>query len=72
MNQGSSLHEPGVVYFGLHRSRTDACAYTVVEQYRDGAGFESHQQTPHYLAIPVTFGAFMAGPPQIEVLDAVE
>jgi len=64
--------EPGVVYFGLHRSQTDATAYTVMEQYRDGEAWAAHQQTPHYLAIPATFGAFMAGPPHIEVLDAVE
>ena len=64
--------EPGVVYFGLHRSQTDATAYTVLEQYRDSAAFAHHQQTPHYQAIPATFGAFMAGPPHIEVLDAIE
>ncbi len=64
--------EPGVVYFGLHRSQTDATAYTVMEQYRDAAALDAHRQTPHYQAIPATFGAFMAGPPHIEVLDAIE
>ena len=64
--------EPGVVYFGLHRSQMDATAYTVMEQYRDGAAWDAHQQTPHYLAIPATFSAFMAGPPHIEVMDAIE
>ncbi len=64
--------EPGVVYFGLHRSKTDATAYTVVEQYQDAAALDFHRQTPHYQAIPATFSTFMAGPPHIEELDAIE
>lgn len=64
--------EPGVVYFGLHRSQTDPLAYTVVEQFRDAAALAAHRATPHYLAIPTTFGSFMAGPAEVEVLDAVE
>jgi quinol monooxygenase YgiN len=64
--------ESGVVYFGLHRSRLDATRYSVMEQYRDEAAYAAHQQTPHYKAIPATFKDFMAGPPDIQVLDAVE
>lgn len=64
--------EPGVVYFGLHRSQTVAGSYSVMEQYRDAAALAAHRNTPHYLAIPATFGDFMAGPADIEVLDAVE
>ena len=64
--------EPGVVYFGLHRSLSDATAYTVMEQYQDAAALDFHRQTPHYQAIPATFSAFMAGPPHIEELDAIE
>ena len=64
--------ESGVIYFGLHRSRTDMTAYSVLEQYRDEQAWTEHQQTPHYSAIPATFGEFMAGPPHIEVLDAIE
>jgi quinol monooxygenase YgiN len=64
--------EPGVIYFGLHRSQTDPAAYTVMEQYRDAAALAAHRNTAHYLAIPATFGEFMAGPPDIEVLDAIE
>jgi quinol monooxygenase YgiN len=66
------LTEAGVVYFGLHRSQNDPSAYTVMEQYRDAAALVTHRNTTHYLAIPATFGEFMAGPPDIEVLDAVE
>ena len=64
--------EPGVVYFGLHRSQTEAGCYSVMEQYRDEAALAAHRNTPHYLAIPTTFGEFMAGPPELEVFDAIE
>ena len=64
--------EPGVVYFGLHRSQTGAGCYSVMEQYRDEAALAAHRNTPHYLAIPATFGEFMAAPPELEVLDAIE
>lgn len=64
--------EPGNIYFGLHRSREDSCAYTVMEQYRDEDALTQHRNMPYYKAIPQTFGEFMAGPAEIEVLDAVE
>jgi quinol monooxygenase YgiN len=70
--QAVRSQEPGNTYFGLHRSREDACAYTVLEQYRDEAALTAHRSMPYYLAIPATFGEFMAGPPDIQVLDAVE
>lgn len=64
--------EPGVIYFGLHRSQTDPTAYTVMEQYRDAAALAEHRNTSHYQALPATFGDFMAAPAEIEVLDAIE
>lgn len=64
--------EKGNVFFSLHRSREDNCAYTVMEQYRDQDALTHHRNTAWYKAIPQTFGEFMAGPAQIEVLDAVE
>jgi autoinducer 2-degrading protein len=64
--------EPGVIYFGLHRSRTDTNSYSVMEQYRDQQGLNEHRKTPHYLAIPATFSEFMAGPPDIREFDAVD
>ena len=64
--------ESGVMYFGLHRSRNDPQSYSVMEQYRDQQALDDHRQTPHYLAIPATFGEFMAGPPEIRELDAIE
>lgn len=70
--QAVRTQEPGNIYFGLHRSRADSCAYTVMEQYRDEAALAAHRNTPWYKALPQTFAGLMAGPAEIEVLDAVE
>src|SRR5690349_5334757 len=64
--------EPGNIYFQLHRSREDSCAYTVMEQYRDADALTAHRNMPYYKALPQTFAGLMAGPAEIEVLDAVE
>ena len=63
--------EPGNLFFHLQRSRAAAGTYTVMEQYRDEAALATHRNTEHYKAIPSVFGAFMAGPPDIQVLDSV-
>lgn len=64
--------EAGNLFFHLHRARDEAGRYTVMEQYRDETALAAHRASEHYKAIPVTFGAFMAGPPDIRVLDSVD
>lgn len=64
-------HEAGNIFFALHRSREDNCTYTVLEQYTDETAMDVHKAAEYYKAIPETFGDFMAGPPDIEYLDAV-
>lgn len=63
--------EAGNLFFHLQRSRETLGSYTVMEQYRDDAALAAHRSTEHYKAIPSVFGAFMAGPPDIQVLDSV-
>ena len=64
--------EPGNLFFHLHRARDGAGSYTVMEQYRDEAALAAHRDSEHYRAIPSVFGAFMAAPPDIRVLDSVD
>ena len=64
--------EPGNLFFQLHRSREEVGSYTVIEQYRDEAALAAHRDSEHYRAIPATFGGFMAGPPDIRLLDSVD
>ncbi|MEY4641397.1 MAG: hypothetical protein RLZZ227_1391 [Pseudomonadota bacterium] len=63
--------EPGNLFFHLQRARDNPCAYVVMEQYRDEAALAAHRSSEHYRAIPSVFGAFMQGPPDIQVLDSI-
>jgi len=63
--------EPGNLFFELHRLPDTIGHYLVMEQYADKAAVEAHRSSAHYLAIPEKLGAFMAGPPDIQVYEAV-
>src|SRR5271170_7437008 len=39
--------EPDCFYYSLLKSRTNARAYIVEEQYRDQAAFDAHQASPY-------------------------
>jgi quinol monooxygenase YgiN len=39
--------EPDCVYYSLLKSRKNARAYIVEEQYRDQAAFDAHQSSPY-------------------------
>ena len=39
--------EPDCLYYSLLKSRTNARAYIVEEQYRDQAAFDAHQSSPY-------------------------
>lgn len=41
-------NEPGVIEFIAHRSRDDANAFLLYEQYRDEAAYRAHQATGHF------------------------
>ena len=64
--------EQGNLFFHLHRARDKVGSYTVIEQYQDDAALAVHRSTEHYKAIPSMFASFMAGPPDIQVLDSVD
>jgi quinol monooxygenase YgiN len=47
MRANMRKNEPGCVYYSLLKSRTNARAYVVEEQYRDEAALEAHQSSAH-------------------------
>lgn len=65
-------NESGNNFYALHRSRDDNTSYVVLEQYEDQAALDAHGQSDHFKTIGAKMGAFMAGRPEIEYLDAVE
>jgi quinol monooxygenase YgiN len=63
--------EPGNVFYQLCRSRESDATYKVLELYRDQAAVEAHRASTHFRAAGPLLGAVLAGPPVVELLDAV-
>jgi len=63
--------EPGTLVYQLAKSRTDANLYKVVELYQDQAALDMHAKTDELRDMLRSLGAYLAGRPEIEHLDAV-
>jgi quinol monooxygenase YgiN len=64
-------NEPGNIFYQLTKSRAEPNTYKVLELYKDQDALAAHGQTDHFKTIGREMGAFMAGRPDIEYLDAV-
>lgn len=64
-------NEPGNIFYQLTKSRTEADTYKVLELYKDQDALAAHGQSDHFKEIGREMGAFMAGRPTVEYLDAV-
>lgn len=65
-------NEPGNLCYQLGRSRGEANTYKVLEIYKDDEAVAAHRGAEHFRQLGREMGAFMAGPPNVEVLDGVE
>lgn len=64
-------HEPGNIFYILHRSKTDPQVYKVMEQYRSEADLEAHGKTEHFREANKVLAALVAAAPEMEILDTV-
>ena len=64
-------NEPGCNFYALHKSKTDAQLYVVLENYKDQAAVDTHMGSEHFKAGFKKMGACLAGAPEIELLDGV-
>ncbi len=65
-------NEPGNLVYQLTKSRTDAATYKVIELYKDQDAVAAHGASDYFRELGRKMGAFLAGRPDIEHLDAVE
>ena len=63
--------EPGNKFYALHKSRSDADLYVVLEQYVDQAALDQHSNADYIKRLGPQLGAFLAGAPEVEFFDAV-
>ncbi|HEY2177711.1 MAG TPA: putative quinol monooxygenase [Caulobacteraceae bacterium] len=64
--------EPGNLLYQLTRSRTEPNTYKVLELYKDEDAIAAHRGANHFREIGAEMGPFMAGRPDVEILDGVE
>ena len=65
-------NEPGNLLYQLTKSRSEPGVYKVLEVYADDAAIEAHRTSDHYKAGGRSLRDLVAGPPEVEILDAVE
>jgi quinol monooxygenase YgiN len=65
-------NEPGALLYQLNRSRTESCAYAMIEIYRDAAALEAHRATAYFRPAIEALGACLEGAAQPEYFDVVE
>jgi quinol monooxygenase YgiN len=64
-------NEPGNVFYQLTKSRTEADTYKVLELYKDQDALAAHGGSDHFKDLGRKMGAFLAGRPDVEYLDAI-
>jgi len=64
-------NEGGCNFYALHKSRTDAQTYIVLEQYVDEEALSAHGETEYFLSLFAEMAGLMAAAPEIEYMDAI-
>jgi quinol monooxygenase YgiN len=64
-------NEAGNLAYQLTKSRTDPNTYKVLELYKDQDALTAHGGTDYFKDLGRKMGAFMAGRPEVELLDGV-
>ena len=58
-------------FYQVHKSRSNAQVYVVLEQYVDQEAFEAHGKTEYFRALGKELGPCMAAAPAIELVDGI-
>ena len=65
----SNANEDGVVYYDLFKQ--DETTYVFLEKYKDQEAQDAHGKTDYFRELGAQMGPFMAGAPEIKVLQSV-
>ena len=64
-----NAYEVGVVYYDLYKE--DDTTYVFLERYKDQEAQDAHGKTEYFRELGAKMGAFMAGAPEIKMLQSV-
>ncbi len=63
-------NEPGNEYYDIFKSDEEN-TYVIMEKYVDAAAQEAHGKSDHFRTLGAKMGPFLAGPPEIKVMEMV-
>lgn len=64
-----NANEEGVIHYNLYKQ--DDTTYVFLERYQNQEALDIHRKTEHYRTLGPQMGAFMAGAPDIKILESV-
>ena len=64
-----NANEEGVVYYDLYKE--DDTTYVFLERYKDEEAHAAHGKTEYFRELGAQMGGFMAGAPEIKMLQSV-
>jgi quinol monooxygenase YgiN len=64
-----NANEDGVVYYDLYKE--DDTTYVFLERYKDEEAHAAHGKTDYFRELGAQMGGFMAGAPEIKMLQSV-
>ncbi len=64
--------EAGTLLYSLNKDKANPNLLVVVEQYKDKEALNFHSSTPHFQAFAASGSAFLAGKPEISLMEEVQ
>lgn len=63
--------EEGTLMYTLNRDQSNPNTIVVMERYKDQAALDAHSSTPHFKEFFAKSGEFIAGRPEITVMEEI-
>lgn len=64
--------EEGTLAYTLNREQKNPNTIVIMERYKDKDALDAHSSTPHFKEFSGKIGAYLAGKPEITILDEIQ